>query len=51
MQNDISIDTLKDILMNLKPSDYRMSFVDLGAKEDEKIQIFMPTYNNKVSDE
>lgn len=47
MQNDISIDTLKDILMNLKPSDYRMSFVDLGAKEDEKIQIFMPTYNNK----
>ena len=46
-QNNMSVDTIKDILLNLKASDYEVSDIDLRAKESDMIQIFMPIYKGK----
>lgn len=47
VQNNMSVDTIIDILLNLKVSDCEVSDIDLRAKESDMIKIFMPIYKGK----
>lgn len=45
--NDMSSDTIKDIIINLKASDYEMSNIDLRQNNNNMVHIFLPEYKGK----